>query len=106
MFASSTFQSDNGRPFWNLLSRYGADVVVTAHARLYERFAPSDGIREFVVGTAGAEPQPSSPTAPNSEALNRMVYGALKLDLHRDGYDWKFLPVAGTTFTDSGHGSC
>ena len=49
-------------PDWTALYNAGADVVVTAHDHLYERFAPSNasggvdparGIREFVVGTGG-----------------------------------------------------
>ena len=28
------------------------------------------------------------------------------LTLRSDGYDWRFLPVAGKSFTDSGSGSC
>jgi hypothetical protein len=30
----------------------------------------------------------------------------LKLTLHATGYDWQFVPVAGSTFTDSGSDSC
>jgi hypothetical protein len=30
----------------------------------------------------------------------------LKLDLHSDSYDWRFIPQAGKSFKDSGHGSC
>ena len=32
--------------------------------------------------------------------------GVLKLTLRPDGYDFNFIPVAGTTFTDSGSGTC
>jgi acid phosphatase type 7 len=30
----------------------------------------------------------------------------LKLTLHPGSYEWKFVPVAGKTFTDSGSDSC
>jgi hypothetical protein len=30
----------------------------------------------------------------------------LRLTLKTTGYDWKFIPEAGKTFTDSGSGSC
>ena len=33
------------------------------------------------------------------------TYGVLKLTLHATTYDWTFLPIAGTTYTDSGTGS-
>jgi acid phosphatase type 7 len=30
----------------------------------------------------------------------------LKLDLKPTGYTWEFLPVEGSTFSDSGTGTC
>ena len=40
-----------------------------------------------------------------SEIRNDTTFGILKLTLHATSYDWKFLPIAGSTFTDSGTGS-
>jgi acid phosphatase type 7 len=37
---------------------------------------------------------------------NDDTWGVLRLTLRADGYDWKFLPVPGPSFTDSGTGSC
>ena len=34
------------------------------------------------------------------------AYGVLILRLSAGGYAWKFLPVAGQSFTDSGTGQC
>ena len=115
LFASSTQVSSAVKPFWDLLYQYGADVILNAHARQYERFSPMNpsgvadqtkGIREFVVGTGGADPLPLGSPAANSELVNATVYGVLKLILHPTGYDWQFLPASGSTFTDSGHGDC
>ena len=36
----------------------GADVVLAGHDHHYERFAPIDGIRSFVVGTGGRSHYP------------------------------------------------
>ncbi len=104
------------KPLWQALYDAGADVVIGGHDHHYERFAPQDpegradarrGLREFVVGTGGktthrllAAPQP------NSEARNADTFGVLKLILHANSYEWSFLPEAGKTFTDSGHGTC
>ena len=41
-----------------------------------------------------------------SQVRNASTYGVLKLTLHANSYDWKFLPVAGQTFTDSGTTAC
>ena len=38
--------------------------------------------------------------------MNNTTWGVLQLTLRNSGYDWKFLPVAGQTFTDSGSQAC
>ncbi len=51
------------RPLWSMLQDRDADVIVSGHAHRYERHAPmtpggersADGIRQFVVGTGGAD---------------------------------------------------
>ena len=43
---------------------------------------------------------------PNSEVRNSDTFGVLRLTLHPASYDWKFVPEAGGTFTDSGTGYC
>jgi calcineurin-like phosphoesterase family protein len=103
------------KPIWQALYAANADVVVNGHDHDYERFAPQDpdgvadpdrGIREFVVGTGGAELRPFETIKPNSEVRNADTYGVLKLTLRSNSYDWEFVPVAGETFTDSGSTTC
>jgi hypothetical protein len=102
-------------PFWNDLYAAGADVILNGHEHVYERFAPQDpegrgdpqrGIREFVVGTGGAPLYAFLPPEPNDRVRNAETHGVIKLTLHPDGYDWRFVPVAGESFTDSGSGEC
>ncbi|PYP76241.1 MAG: alkaline phosphatase, partial [Gemmatimonadetes bacterium] len=101
--------------FWDALYQYGADVILNGHEHVYERFAPqtpgaiadpTNGIRQFTVGTGGASHYSFGTIQPNSEARNGNTYGVLKLTLHATSYDWQFVPVAGATFTDSGTGNC
>jgi hypothetical protein len=103
------------QPLWQALYDAGADLVVSGHDHTYERFAPqtpagqvdlSRGIREFVVGTGGAGLYLFEHPAPNSEVKNNQTHGVLRLTLYADHYDWKFIPVAGSSFTDSGSASC
>jgi acid phosphatase type 7 len=112
---SSGGNNKNVAPFWEDLYEAGADVVVNGHSHSYERFAPQRpdgtldrerGIREFVVGTGGGGLNPLKATKPNSQARNDTTYGVLKLTLHPGSYEWKFVPVAGKTFTDSGTEDC
>ena len=93
----------------------GVDVALTGHEHTYERSAPQNpsgvldqqrGVRQFVVGSGGKNHYSFSTPQPNSEARNGDTYGVLKLTLHASSYDWRFVPEAGGTFTDSGTGSC
>ena len=103
------------RPFWEALYQANADVVLSGHDHDYERFAPQNpygafdsarGIREFVVGTGGTYLRPFGTIKANSVSRNATTHGVLKLTLNSGGYAWKFVPVAGKTFTDSGTASC
>ena len=102
-------------PIWQALYDNRADVVLSGHEHNYERFAPQTaagkldlarGIREFVVGTGGKSHYPLGAPIANSQARNGDTYGVLELRLRGNGYSWKFIPVAGGRFTDSGSASC
>jgi hypothetical protein len=103
------------RHLWKVLYAADAEVVVSGHDHHYERFAPKRpdgtwnkerGIRQFVVGTGGGTKRGFGKIMPNSQARNATTPGVLKLTLHSGSYSWKFVPVAGKTFTDSGTKSC
>jgi len=114
----------NAQTFVQALYAHGAEVILTGHEHNYERFAPQtptgvadvNGVREFVVGTGGANHTelPITSSAPNSEVRDDYTFGVLKLTLHDGWYDWQFVrdPAqalkSGTTvpFTDSGSQSC
>ena len=99
---------------WQILYNAGADLVITAHEHNYERFAQmnasgavvSQGLREFVVGTGGASHYGFGSALASSEVRNSSTYGALKLTLNSSSYNWQFVPIAGSTFTDSGSANC
>jgi acid phosphatase type 7 len=101
--------------FWQALYDFNAELILNGHDHDYERFAPQDpdgnadpkrGIREFVVGTGGKNHREFGIHKANSEVRDNTAFGVLKLTLKTTGYDWKFIPEAGKTFTDSGSGSC
>jgi hypothetical protein len=100
------------RDFWRILYTAGVDVVVNGHDHLYERFAPQDpdgrpdptnGIRQFTVGTGGASLYNFVTVRANSE-VRISTWGVLKFTLQTDSYEWQFIPVSGAG--DSGTGSC
>jgi hypothetical protein len=100
--------------FWQALYDFNADIVISGHEHVYERFSPqgangerddAHGIREFVVGTGGAGNYTFGVTQPNSEMRYNATWGVLKLTLYPDHYDWQYIPTSGS-FTDSGSGNC
>lgn len=106
---------DEMAALWQTLYRANADVILTAHDHDYERFAPQRptavadrkrGIRQFVVGTGGASLRPFKSRARNSQVRNSDTHGVLVLTLRSKGYSWRFVPVGGKRFTDSGSGAC
>jgi len=104
------------KPFWHILYNHHADVILSGHAHRYERFArikPSGerssarGIRQFIVGTGGAQAEPQQgPDEPRVQAKKVGAPGVLKLELGSGFYRWKFVPVAGRNYTDSGKARC
>jgi hypothetical protein len=43
---------------------------------------------------------------PASKVVNDRTFGVLKLTLRPGAYDWRFVPVAGSAFTDTGTANC
>jgi hypothetical protein len=103
-------------PLWKDLYDAGADLVVSGHSRVYERFAPQTpagvadpdfGLPLINVGTGGRGHAGfiKTPKA-NSVMRDDTSWGVLKLTLHSDSFDYAFLPIAGSKFTDAGTGVC
>jgi hypothetical protein len=102
------------KPLWDALYQRGAEIVLNGHVHHYQRFAPmnpsgasdpTNGIREFIVGTGGIEKGGSSFVVGTLQATAK-TYGVLKLTLAAGSYNWQFLPAAGESFTDAGSGTC
>ena len=104
------------KKLWEALYEADTDVVLSGHEHNYERFVPQDpegnaepsqGIRQFVVGTGGGGGEgPISDPIANSEVRTDGSDGVLKLTLHPKSYDWRFVSVKGETFSDSGDARC
>ncbi len=116
LFSSGEHGNDaRFKDLWQVLYQDHATLVINGHDHDYERFAPQDpngnadavhGIREFVVGTGGAELRYFKDIRANSEVRNSQTYGVIEFTLHPTSYDWQFIPAAGGTFTDQGKATC
>jgi hypothetical protein len=103
------------QPFMDALYDAGADLVLVGHAHNYERFGAAmpdgtpdavTGIRQFVVGTGGADLRGlATPSSGPSEVFYDDSFGILELTLRENGYDWRFVPTDGS-FSDVGSELC
>ena len=99
---------------WDIMYANGVDVVVSGHDHMYERFAPQDpvgrrdparGIRQFTVGTGGAEFYSVRTRQPNSEVVINDQHGVVALALGDGEYAWAFETVDHNV-ADAGSGRC
>jgi Bacterial Ig domain/Calcineurin-like phosphoesterase len=103
-------------PIWQALYDYDADVVLSGHHHVYQRYPPLDpagtpapgrGVRQFVVGTGGrilgAQRRPDA----RLEAFDATSFGVLALTLRDGAYAWRFVPDGRSgTFADAGEDAC
>jgi Bacterial Ig-like domain (group 1)/Calcineurin-like phosphoesterase len=103
------------RTFYDTLYAAGVDLVLAGHRHFYERMAPvrpngtldnQFGTRVIIVGSGGIGGGSVTNLHPSSEARDGDTRGVLRLHLYEDSYAWKFVPVAGKTFTDSSFTAC
>lgn len=114
-YSSSEYgDNDEVSPLFRALVAAGGDFVLNGHAHFYERYprmsdansASAEGMREFIVGTGGANLYRFATVNPASEVRWNQGHGVLQLDLKRDGYDWRFIPTDNAIVVDSGSDTC
>jgi 3',5'-cyclic AMP phosphodiesterase CpdA len=97
---------------WDVMLKYRGDVkiYIAGHANgIYERWVPMNnvkqasatGIRQFIVATGGAGPYKTGVASGLCEAAAN-AYGAMRLVLRQDGYDWEYKTIPGITYTEKG----
>ncbi len=101
--------------FWDDLHSAGAELVLNGHDHNYERFEPQGpsaeadpdhGLTEIVVGTGGTELRDMDEPIANSAVRNSDTHGVLELTLADSSARWRFWPVPGESFTDTGSLTC
>jgi hypothetical protein len=101
-------------PLVQALYDHHVDLMLAAHAHTYERFAAQDpagnadpnGVVEIIVGTGGKSEFGFGATALANSQIHADAFGALQLTLHGSSYDWRFVPAAGDSFSDSSAALC
>ena len=100
------------REMFELMQQNAVDVVVNGHDHVYERFSRQDatgrqdenGVRQFIVGTGGADLYPFVTAAPNSGA-RISAFGVIRFTLRPDTYEWEFIETTGA-ISDNGSTPC
>ena len=113
MFSSGAHGNYSRSALWqDVLYAAHADVVINGHDHDYERFGGRPrAARERRPASASSSSGPAAPSWPfgsikaHSLVRNATTVGVLKLTLHASSYDWKFVPQAGKSFTDSRTGA-
>ena len=109
------FDSQNMQDMVQLMYDKGVELLLVGHSHFYERFRRNDanqnadpnyGLRQIIVGTGGRNVYGFGTVEPGSEVRNGTTFGVIKLTLRLGGYSWKFVPIAGQTFTDAGTETC
>lgn len=111
------------KPVWDLLYKYGCDIVLNGHDHNYQRWAKMNpdqvadpnGIREFVVGTGGYYDNSLLTNGDGDNGFQNGVghynlssrmpstfqfgqdtqFGLMQLTLHRGSYDFKYIAIDG-----------
>ena len=102
------------KPLVDILHAAKADLMLVGHDHNYQRYAKmdgsqaakADGIRQIVVGTGGRNFYGLKGTHPLLQASQDHTWGVLRLTLTSVGYTGAFVPVAGSSWTDTFSGSC
>jgi hypothetical protein len=109
-------EAEELEPWAETLYAAGTDILLAGHQHAYERWHPMNprtntrddlrGIRSWIVGTGGIGHYSWKSRAEHVAVQNDDTLGVLELTLRRNRYDWRFVPVAGESFTDSGSARC
>jgi hypothetical protein len=97
-------------PLYNAAVAHDVEVVLNGHDHNYERFAPTSGTRQFVVGMGGVGTRGFKSVKAGSQKriTGNSNRGALFLTLDLGDYSFQYRKASGGTGTvlDSGTGTC
>ena len=114
-FSSGRLATSSALPLWRTSVEHGADLVVTGHDHIYERFArlDADGLRSatgtalFISGMGGAQATPlGSTAAEGSEYRQNTAHGVVEFVFTPRAYTWRFVSAVDSSVMDSGSADC
>jgi acid phosphatase type 7 len=88
--SSHTGDREKGKPLWDMLAQFKADIVLSGHEHNYERFQRIDGITQVVVGTGGSSLTGFGTIDSRSVVHRNDRYGVLRMTLDDYSYRGEF----------------
>ena len=113
-FSSGSFATSTSLDLWAAFVAGGADIVLTGHDHIYERFSPLDalgnpsatGTRLFINGLGGAPTTGLKTPVSGSEFRYKTTHSMLELEFTERAYSWKLLSTPDESVVDSGTSTC
>ena len=112
--SSGSLATSSVKNLWEAAVTGGADLMVTAHDHIYERFLPLNasgapavgGMPLFISGLGGAPATPIEDAVPGSAFRYNANHGVLSLTLTPRAFSWGFISALDGSTLDSGTASC
>jgi alpha-tubulin suppressor-like RCC1 family protein len=102
--------------FWKAAVDGGADLVLSGHDHIYERFSPLDntgapttdgtGTPLIIAGLGGARATPIVSQQPGSQFVFNADHGVVSLTFTPTTYSWGFVSAVDNSISDSGTANC
>ena len=116
LVSSGRHASTIGQHFWKAAVDGGADLVLTGHDHIYERFSPLDntgvpttdgtGTPLIIAGLGGARATPIVTQQPGSQFVFNADHGVVSLTFTPTTYSWGFVSAVNNSVSDSGTATC
>jgi alpha-tubulin suppressor-like RCC1 family protein len=112
--SSGSYATSSVKYLWETAVSGGADLMMTGHDHIYERFTPLDatgapeagGMHLFINGLGGAPALPIGEPVAGSAFRYNANHGVLSFTLTPRAFSWAFISALDGSTVDSGSSSC
>jgi alpha-tubulin suppressor-like RCC1 family protein len=116
LVSSGRHATSSVQHLWKAAVDGGADLVLTGHDHIYERFSPLDnkgapttdgtGTPLIIAGLGGARATPIVSQQPGSQFVFNADHGVLSMTFTPTTYSWGFVSAVDNSISDSGSANC
>jgi alpha-tubulin suppressor-like RCC1 family protein len=116
LVSSGRYDTFSVQHLWKASVDGGADLVLSGHDHLYERFAPLDangvpttdgsGTPLIIAGLGGARATPIVAPQPGSQFVFNADHGVMSMTFTPTNYSWSFINARDNSVADTGTATC